>query len=85
MTLLATQCLALPPTHLPDATMFHLPGGRFVVAQQDDVTGMWDVRVDVGPDAPGVLVADLSILFTLSDTVDLAERAGLGVCLDIQH
>jgi len=36
--------------------MFHLPGGRFVVAQQDDVTGAWDVRVDVGHDAPGVLV-----------------------------
>ena len=58
MTLLTAQCLALPPTHLPDATMFHLPGGRFVAAQEDELTGLWDVRVDVGHDAPGVLVAE---------------------------
>jgi sugar phosphate isomerase/epimerase len=31
------------------------------------------------------LLADISMLHTLSDTVDLAERAGIGVCVDIQH
>jgi sugar phosphate isomerase/epimerase len=31
------------------------------------------------------LVADLSVLHTLADTVELCERTGLGVCLDVQH
>jgi len=31
------------------------------------------------------LIADLSILFTLADTVELAARTGLGVCIDVQH
>lgn len=31
------------------------------------------------------LIADISILFTLADTVELARRTGLGVCLDVQH
>ena len=56
MTLLATQYLTIHPKRTRDATMFHLPAGRFVAAQEDDVTGLWDVRVDVGHDSPGVLV-----------------------------
>jgi sugar phosphate isomerase/epimerase len=31
------------------------------------------------------LIAEISILFTLADTVELCERTGLGVCLDVQH
>jgi sugar phosphate isomerase/epimerase len=31
------------------------------------------------------LVADMSILNTLRDTVELAERADIGVCIDVQH
>jgi sugar phosphate isomerase/epimerase len=31
------------------------------------------------------LFAHISILTTLCDTVDLAERAGIGVCIDVQH
>jgi sugar phosphate isomerase/epimerase len=31
------------------------------------------------------LFADVSMLQTLHDTVDLAERCGVGICLDIQH
>jgi sugar phosphate isomerase/epimerase len=31
------------------------------------------------------LFADMSIVHTLADAADLAERAGIGVCLDIQH
>lgn len=58
MTLTATQYLALQPQRTPDATMFHLPAGRFVVAQEDDVTGTWEVLTDVGFDSPGRLVED---------------------------
>jgi sugar phosphate isomerase/epimerase len=41
------------------------------------------VSVLIEPTAP--LFADISMLTTLSDTVELAERAGIGVCIDVQH
>jgi sugar phosphate isomerase/epimerase len=31
------------------------------------------------------LFADISMLHTLRDTVDLAEQSGVGVCIDLQH
>ena len=43
MNLLATQYLTLHPKRLPDATMFHLPEGRFVAAQMDEESGLWEV------------------------------------------
>jgi hypothetical protein len=43
MTMTATQYLALLPKRLPDATMFHLPDGRFVAAQLDETSGLWEV------------------------------------------
>lgn len=82
MTLTDTQYLAIQPTRLPDATMFHLPGGRFVVAQQDDVTGTWEVRTDVGHDSPGRLVeVDLSraAAETLAHGARLVHLAALDV------
>jgi hypothetical protein len=56
MLLIATQYLALQPKRLPDATMFHLPDGRYVIAQCDDASGAWEVRADVGFDSPGTLI-----------------------------
>ena len=32
-----------------------------------------------------MMIAHLSIVHTLRDTIDLAERTGLGVCLDVHH
>jgi sugar phosphate isomerase/epimerase len=31
------------------------------------------------------LLADISMLHTLEDTLELAERSGVGVCIDVQH
>jgi hypothetical protein len=56
MTMTATQYLALLPKRDIDSTMFHLPDGRFVIAQYDDVSGAWEVRADVGFDSPGTLI-----------------------------
>jgi hypothetical protein len=43
MLLIATQYLTIQPKRLPDATMFHLPDGRFVAAQLDETSGLWEV------------------------------------------
>jgi sugar phosphate isomerase/epimerase len=42
-----------------------------------------DVSLLIEPTNP--LFAHISILHTLRDTVDLAERSGVGVCIDVQH
>jgi sugar phosphate isomerase/epimerase len=41
------------------------------------------LAVLIEPTVP--LFADVSILTTLSDTAELAQRAGIGVCVDVQH
>ena len=46
----------MQPKRNPDSTLFHLPGGRFVVAQEGDTPGTREVRTDVGFGAPGRLV-----------------------------
>lgn len=42
-----------------------------------------EVRLLIEP--TNVLFADLSFVHSLRDTVDLAESAGIGVCVDVQH
>lgn len=37
------QYRTLPPKRLPDATMFALPGGRWIAAQYNEEFGWWEV------------------------------------------
>jgi hypothetical protein len=72
MLLIATQYLALQPKRLPDATMFHLPDGRFVAAQLDETTGLWEVAE---------LGQDFTVIHEIGLTRGAAETLAHGVRL----
>jgi sugar phosphate isomerase/epimerase len=58
---------------------------RFVSAVEPLVAHarMREVALLIEPTIP--LFADISMLHTLADTAELAERSGVGICVDVQH